>query len=251
MNKSKRKKIIILVIVVTLIVATVSTFTALGLTIWKARSTEEWFELFSASLVFDKANKNQSVEKRIFIEQNGVIIAEYYQLVELKEQSEGIIGHIASQEIYPQESSKEFDIFDEYYFVNETIFMQRKIKDETIESRYASDINTFWAIATDNMKDMKYTLNKEVFEKFQISNKKNEPKLFATVHSNKQLDFLQDEALSKRVSNLNIEIVLTKELTLKSGNITYLLDGDKKVVTTMIKNVTEDIAIKDFVNNLK
>lgn len=247
MNKVKRKKIIILVVVVTFIVATVSTFTALGLTIWKGRSTEEWLELFSASLVFDKSNKNQSVEKRVFIEQNGVIIAEYNQLVELKEQLEGIIGHIASQEIYPQESSKEFDIFDEYYFVNETIFMQRKIKDEIIESRYSADLNTFWAIATDNMKDMKYALNKEVFEKFQISNKKNEPKLSATVYSNKQLDFLQDEALSKRVSNLNIEIIMTKELTLKSGNITYLLDGDKKVVTTMIKNVAEDIVIKDFV----
>lgn len=175
------KKRIIIISSVSAAVVIGMVFLILGLTIWRPKTTQEWLNDFKSSLAFNIENHNQKTEKNISITENEIEVASFYQLVEIKEQEQGTVAHILIKENYPTLETDEFNIFDEYYFLNGTMHMYRKSGGEEVVTDFASTWEVFWEIANENAGSAEYNFAENIFENLEILHEDNLHKMSANI----------------------------------------------------------------------
>ncbi len=177
---STKKKIVIISSISVALVAVAIIFLVLGLTVWRKKepqkTTVEWLNDFSACLTFDKDNANQKFEKKILITESEIIVADYYALVEVYTQTQGTVGHIQIIEKFPSLNTEEFDTYDEYYFIDNTMYMRRDADGESVNTKFASTWEAFWEIPNDIFGD--YTFEESNFTAMKIENAKNNATLY-------------------------------------------------------------------------
>lgn len=246
---SQRKKIIIISSISATLVAIAIVFLVLGLTVWRKKEPQktnaEWLSDFSASFAFDKDNANQKFEKKILITESDVLVADYYALVEVYSQEQGTVGHIQIIEKYPSLETQEFDTYDEYYFIDNTMYMRRDADGESVNTKFASTWEAFWEIPNDIFGD--YTFEESNFTAMKIENAKNNATLYAEINEDKKSAFFDNNTNADRISNAVIKMEIDSALALKKFEMNYLLKGKQNVSNIITRGVAGTIEIKDFV----
>lgn len=238
----KRKLWIISAGVAAAVIITI--FTAMFCTVWRPKSKQEWLDIFQNSLAFSKDAMPQKTEKSISITEEGTEVANFYQLVEINEQDGKTVGHIVVEEKYPLQETSVFDIYDEYYFIDKTIYVFRKNGEDEVTTSFSSAWDAFWQIVQENTGAVNYAYNKEIFSDLEITHK-NEHSLYAKVLNENLSKFLGD-ANTENITDLSIGHLLNENLTLKNFNMLYTIDSKKKVTSQIARTTPEYIEIKDF-----
>ena len=89
-----KKKKIIAITAASVVIVLAATFVALGLTVWRPKSTDEWLRDFAASLTMPQGQEEQKYEKTITIEQDGQKASTFFQTVEIHIQDGRPVGHL-------------------------------------------------------------------------------------------------------------------------------------------------------------
>ncbi len=246
---AKKKKTIIISSISAALVAVAILFLVLGLTVWSKKepqkTTTEWLNDFSASLAFDKDNANQKFERKILITESNVVVADYYALVEVYKQTQGTVGHIQIIEKFPSLNTKEFDTYDEYYFIDNMMYMRRDADGESVNTKFASTWKAFWEIPNDVFGD--YAFEEGNFTAMKIESTKNSASLYAEISEDKKDTFFDDNTNVNRISNVAIKLEIDSALALKKFEMNYLLKGKQNVSNIITRGVAGTIEIKDFV----
>ncbi|MDE7394637.1 MAG: hypothetical protein K2M95_00750 [Clostridiales bacterium] len=245
----KSKKIIIISSISAAIVLVAIVFLVLGLTVWskkeKPKTTAEWLNDFSASLAFDKDNANQKFEKRILITESEIVVADYYALVEVHAQEQGVVGHIQIIEKYPSLDTEEFDTHDEYYFINDRMYMRRESNGESVQTSFASTWETFWAIPDDMFG--KYAFEEGNFSAIRIERADDHTALHAEIGEETKRAFFKDNTNADKISDATIDMEVDSALALKRFALHYSLKDTQTVSNIITRGVAETIQIKEFV----
>lgn len=242
-----KKKIIIISISIGLAVAIAVTFIALSCTIWKPKTAQEWLNDFKNWLVMNKDTSEQKTEKSIVITEEGTEVARYYQLVEIKNQNDGTVAHLSVVEEFPTLETQEFDIYDEYYFIDGRMYMQRNVMEETNGTSFASSWDVFWEVVSENLGSTNYNFSENVFTDLVILHNDGIHSFTATISDeNKIIFFVGAENLGD-MSNISISMSMDDSFTFCACKITYTYKNTQLVELKTVKSEPTEIEIKDFV----
>ncbi|MDE5721646.1 MAG: hypothetical protein K2I30_02760 [Clostridia bacterium] len=243
---TSKKKIIVTTLSISLAVVIAAVFTALALTVWKPRvkkTTQQWLDDFKNSLAINKDGSEQKTEKSIVITENGAEVARYYQLIEIKNQDGKHVSHFSAKEEYPSLETREFDVYDEYYFIDGTMYMQRTAMEETNGTSFISSLEVFWEVVSENLGSVTYDFSESNFENLNLTHEDGEHAFTAAVS---EKFFVGAEDLSD-MSDITVSMAIDDDLNLIECKITYRYKGTQNVEIKTCKSVPSEIEIKDFV----
>ncbi len=246
MENKKKKTIAITAASVVIVLA--ATFVALGLTVWRPKSTDEWLRDFAASLTMPQGQEEQKYEKTITIEQDGQKASTFFQTVEIHIQDGRPVGHILVEEKYYGLGTTEFDVNDEYYFYDGKMYMRRSNGDDISNTEFTSNWDVFWEVACENWGNNGYVLKKTVFEKMKISHSKGIHKLTATVSSDNRKEFLGGAEDFKDISQAELAMSVNDGLQLVDFTLSYRYKDNQSVIINIVGKEPTQIEIKDFYN---
>ncbi len=178
-----KKKLLIISISIGLAVAIAVTFITLALTVWKQKpkTTQEWLNDFKACLVFQKNDNEQKTQKSITITEDGKEVAFYNHLVEIKTQNDEKVAHLSVKEEFPTLETTEFDTYDEYYFIGDTMYMQRVAAGETNGTSFGSTWEVFWEVVTENLGSINYDFAESNFSVLVLSHNEHTHSISAMI----------------------------------------------------------------------
>lgn len=243
-----KKKLLIISISIGLAVAIAVTFITLSVTVWKpkVKTTQEWLNDFKNSLVSPQDSSEQKTEKSITITENETVVAYYYQLIEIKNQSQGKVAHFEINEEYPTLETDEFDIYDDYYLIDDIMYMQRKSMGEANQTNFASTIEIFWEVVSENLGSASYNFNESNFTNLQLTHEGKSHKLTALISEQKKQSFFVGAEDLASMSEISIAMTYEEsgyyDLTIK-----YKYQDNQFVTIRVIKSEPTEIEIKDFV----
>lgn len=242
-----KKKFIIITISISLAVAIAVTFITLACTIWKPKTTQEWLNDFKNCLVMNKDTSEQKTEKSIVITEDGKEVARYYQIVEIKNQNNGTVAHLSVTEEFPTLETQEFDTYDEYYFIDGRMYMQRTVMEETNGTSFASSWDVFWEVVSENLGSVNYNFSENVFSDLVISHNNGVHSFTATISDENKIIFFAGAENLGDMSNINISMSMDDSLTYCECKITYTYKNTQFVELKTVKSEPTEIEIKDFV----
>lgn len=230
-----KKKILIISISISLAVVVAVTFIILALTVWKpkVKTTQEWLNDFKACLVFQKDDSEQRTERSIIITEDGAEVAKYSQLVEIKNQNDENVAHLSVKEEFPTLETDEFDTYDEYYFIDGTMYMQRIAAGEKNRTSFGSTLNVFWEVATENIGSVNYDFTERNFSDLNLTHNEHKHTLSAKISDNNMQKFLAGAEGLADISNLNLSMDFDDSTGYFNLEIKYLYQ-DKQVVQIKI-----------------
>ncbi len=248
MNKKMKltKKNIVIISISSVLIALTIVFLSLGLTIWKPRSTEEWLADFSSSLLLVQDQSNQKTEKTISIEENGVVVSSFYQLVEINNQDNKPVGHIIVEEKYPTIETNDFNTYDEYFFFDNTMHMRRTNGDEVVNANFSSTWAVFWEVVNESIGENKYVFEKALFNDFELKHKKGVHTLKTTLFEETKNKFFNNKEEANQFSDVSFVMSLDKDCKLIDFSLQYKLKQNQNVKVEIKKLQSTEIKIKDF-----
>lgn len=241
-----QKKKILILSAAAVIAAVAAVLITLAFTIWRPKNTREWLNDFQNSLIYNRNNMNQRIERQIQVTENEKQVSNFYQLVEIKEQEGGTVAHIIVQETYPGLDTLEFDIYDEYFFYNEVMYMYRKNGEDVVSTKFPSDWNVFWEIANENIGGTKYNFSEGILTDLEMSHAKGEHTLSAAVSEEKKREFFGGTEDRAVFTSVRFHMALNETLRLTKFEMTYAVENKQNVRTTITQKEPETILIKDF-----
>ena len=245
---TKKKKIILFASIAGAVLAVAAVFIALGCTVWrssgKKRTEEEWLAVFAASMPYDTQNLSQKTERSVCVYEGETLVAENYLLVEVNEQAEGTVGHIVQRDTYPALETEEFNVADEYLFINGTMRMRRENGNDTVRSEFASDWNAFWQVATENART--YVLQRDLFAAFSVQSDKRGAELTATVAESGVLAFFGNAENAAGVRDVTLRMALDENDRLAELQLNYARENGQSVRNTVRRGASEGIAVADI-----
>lgn len=245
----QKKKIILICCTIAFVVIVGAVFLTLGLTVWSnkepQKTTAEWLNDFSESLAFDSNNANQKFEKSIRITESEVLVCDYYLLVEVHEQEQGIVGHIELIEKYPSLDTEEFDTYDEYYFINNTIYMRRESNGESVSTKFSSTWDAFWEIPSEMFGH--YVFKESLFAATKIDYVDDGVSLYTEVANERKSEFFDKNTNADRITNAVIKMEIDNNSLLKKFELKYILKEKQNVSSIVTRGNADKIVIKEFV----
>jgi len=244
-----KKKILIISISVGLAVAIAVTFIALALTIWKpkVKTTQEWLNDFKACLILQQDNSEQKTYKNITITEDGNAVALYEHLIEIKDQNEEKIAHLSVKEEFPMLETDEFDTYDEYYFIDGTMYMQRITAGETNGTSFGSTWAVFWEVVTENLGSTNYNFTESNFTDLILTHNEHTHSMTATITDSNKYKFLAGAEGLADMSGINITMMFNDETGYYDLKIGYTYKDKQSVEISISRTEPTDIEIKDFV----
>ncbi len=244
-----KKKLLIITISISLTVAIAVTFIALAFTVWKQppKTTQEWLNDFKNCIVVEKDDSEQKTFKNITITEDGNAVALYEHLIEIKDQNEEKIAHLSVKEEFPTLETDEFDTYDEYYFIDGTMYMQRIAAGETNGTSFGSTWEVFWEVVTENLSSANYNFAESNFTDLLLTHNKHTHSMSATISdSNKYKFFVGAEGIAD-MSGINIAMTFNDETGYYDLKIGYTYKDKQSVEISISRTEPTDIEIKDFV----
>ena len=242
-----KKKLLIISISISLAVAIAVMFITLAFTVWKPKTTQEWLNDFKNSLVTTQDSSEQKTEKTITITENETVVAYYYQLIEIKNQLQGNVAHFEINEEYPTLETDEFDIYDDYYLINDMMYMQRKSMGEANKTNFASTIEIFWEVVSENVGSSSYDFTESNFTDLQLTHNKNLHNLSASISDTNKYKFFIGAVGLADMSEITLSMIYNELSGCCELEINYIYQDTQSVNIQIIKSEPTEIQIKDFV----
>ena len=129
--------------------------------------------------------------KNITITEDGNAVALYEHLIEIKDQNEEKIAHLSVKEEFPMLETDEFDTYDEYYFIDGTMYMQRITAGETNGTSFGSTWAVFWEVVTENLGSTNYNFTESNFTDLILTHNEHTHSMTATAPSHCQVPDFQ------------------------------------------------------------
>lgn len=247
---TRKKNILILSISVGFAVILAVIFTSLGFTIWKPKkkSVQQWLYDFENSLAVSyNGTEERKTEKSIFITENGAEVALYSQLLEIKNQNEETVAHFSVYEKYPTLETNEFDICDEYYFINDTMYMQRTAGNEINGTEFTSTWEVFWQVVNENAGSLSYDFSESNFTDLLIAHENEKHILTASVPQEKKYGFFIDAEDVVDMNSITLSVIIDNNFSLLEFRMNYIFKDMQSVEIKLVKAEPTQIEIKDFV----
>lgn len=244
-----KKKLLIISISVSLAVALAITFITLAFTVWKKppKTTQEWLNDFKNCIVVEKDDSEQKTHKSITITEDGNAVALYEHLVEIKNQNDEKIAHLSVKEEFPTLETDEFDTYDEYYFIDGIMYMQRIAAAETNGTSFGSTWEVFWEVVTENLGSANYNFAENNLTDLLLTHNEHTHSLSATISdSNKYKFFAGAEGIAD-MSRINVAMTFNDETGYYDLKIGYTYKDKQSVEISISRTEPTDIEIKDFV----
>lgn len=242
-----KKKLLITSISISLAVAIAVTFITIVFTVWKPKTTQEWLNDFKNSLVSPHDSSEQKTEKTITITENETVVAYYYQLIEIKNQSQGNVAHFEINEEYPTFETDEFDIYDDYYLINDVMYMQRKSMGETNQTQFASTLEIFWEVVSENLGSSNYDFTENNFTDLLLTHNGKIHSLTASISDSDKSKFFIGAVGLADMSEITLSMIYFELTGYCELQINYRYQDTQSVNIKIIKSEPMEIEIKDFV----
>lgn len=246
-----RNKKTVLIIAIVLAIAIAVMFTILAFTVWKTKekTTQDWLNDFKNSLVIQKNDSEQKMEKSIVITEDGTEVARYYQLVEIKNQNDSTVAHLSVSEEFPTLETREFDYHDEYYFIDGKMHMQRTTSDETSGTSFTSNWETFWEVASENIGSVDYNFSESLFTDLLLGHENGLHTLSASIAEDHKSLFFTDAENLDDMSLITVMMSMNSALQLQEFTIHYMYQDNQDVVLNIVSSEPTEIEIRDFVQS--
>ena len=244
-----KKKLLIITISISLAVAIAVTFITLAFTVWKpkVKTTQEWLNDFKACLILQQDNSEQKTYKNITITEDGNAVALYEHLIEIKDQNEEKIAHLSVKEEFPTLETDEFDTYDEYYFIDGTMYMQRIAASETNGTSFGSTWAVFWEVVTENLGSTNYDFTESNFTDLILTHNEHTHSMTATISDSNKYKFLAGAEGLADMSGINVTMMFNDETGYYDLKIGYMYQDKQSVEISISRTEPTDIEIKDFV----
>ncbi len=244
-----KKKVLIISLSIGLAVAIAVTFITLALTVWKPKrkTTQEWLNDFKACLVLHQDDSEQKTQKSITITEDGKEVALYNHLVEIKNQNDEKVAHLSVTERFPTLDTEEFDTYDEYYFISNTMYMQRIAAGETNGTSFGSTWEVFWQVVSENLGSTKYDFTESNFTDLSLSHEEHSHSLSATISDSNKDKFLVGAEGLADMSGINVHMTFNDESGYCDFKIGYTYQNKQSIEIRIMKSEPTDIVVKDFV----
>jgi hypothetical protein len=244
-----KKKILIISISIGLAVAIAVTFITLAFTVWKpkVKTTQEWLNNFRSCIVIQKDDSEQKTYKNITITEDGNAVALYEHLIEIKDQNDEKVAHLSVKEEFPTLETDEFDTYDEYYFIDDTMYMQRIAAGETNGTSFGSTWAVFWEVVTENLGSTNYDFTESNFTDLILTHNEHTHSMTATITDSNKYKFLAGAEGLADMSGINITMMFNDETGYYDLRIGYIYQDKQSVEISISRTEPTDIEIKDFV----
>lgn len=244
-----KKKLLIISISVSLAIAIAVTFITLAFTVWKpkVKTTQEWLNDFKACLVLQQDDSEQRTLKSIKITEDGETVALYSHLLEIKNQNDENVAHLFVTEEFLTLETDEFDTYDEYYFIGDTMYMQRIAAGETNGTSFGSTQDIFWEVVTENLGSVNYDFAESNFTDLVLTHNEHTHSISATISDSNKYNFLAGAEGLAEMSGISISMTFNDESGYYDLKIGYTYQDKQSVEVTITKSEPTDIEIKDFV----
>ena len=244
-----KKKLLIISISISLAVALAVTFITLAFTVWKpkVKTTQEWLNDFKLCLIMQKDDSEQKTHKSITINEDGNAVALYEHLVEIKNQNDEKVAHLSVREEFPTLEMTEFDTYDEYYFIDGTMYMQRIAAGETNGTSFGSTWEVFWEVVTENLGSENYNFAETNFTDLLLTHNEHTHSLSATISDSNKYKFFAGAEGVADMSGISIDMTFNDETSYFDLTICYTYQSKQSVEIKISKSEPTDIEIKDFV----
>lgn len=246
---TRKKKLLIISISISLAVALAITFITLAFTVWKqpSKTTQEWLNDFKNCIVVEKDDSEQKTHKSITITEDGNTVALYEHLVEIKNQNDEKIAHLSVKEEFPTLETDEFDTYDEYYFIDGTMYMQRIAAGETNGTSFGSTWEVFWEVVNENLGSANYNFAETNFTDLLLTHNEHTHSLSATISDSNKYEFFAGAEGVADMSGINVAMTFNDETGYYDLKIGYTYKDKQSVEISISKTEPTDIEIKDFV----
>lgn len=244
-----KKKLLIISISIGLAVAIAVTFTTLAFTVWKqkVKTTQEWLIDFKSCLVLQQDNSDQKTHKSITITEEGDTVALYEHLVEIKTQNDEKVAHLSVIEEFPTLETDEFDTYDEYYFIGDTMYMQRIAAGETNGTSFGSTWEVFWEVVNENLGSTNYVFTESNFTNLTLTHNEHTHSMTATISDLNKHKFLVGAEGLADMSGISVSMTFNDESGYYDLKIGYTYQNKQSVEIKISKVEPTNIEIKDFV----
>lgn len=244
-----KKKILIISISIGLAVVIAVTFITLAFTVWmqKPKTTQEWLNDFKACLTMPQNDIDQKTQKNITITEDENIVALYSQLIEIKNQNNEKIAHLSVKEEFPTLETDEFNTYDEYYFINGTMYMQRIAAGETNGTSFGSTWEVFWEVVTENLGSVNYDFTESNFTDLTLIHEEHIHTMSAGVSNNNKYKFMFGAEGLADMTEISVSMTFSDETGFFNLTIGYIYQNNQSVEINISKSEPTEIEIKDFV----
>jgi len=244
-----KKKLLIVSISISLAVAIAVTFITLALTIWKRtpKTTQEWLNDFKSYLVLQQDDSEQKIQKNITITEGEDAVALYSHLIEIKTQNDEKVAHLSVKEEFPTLETTEFDTYDEYFFIVDTMYMQRIAAGETNGTSFGSTWEVFWEVVTENLGSKNYDFSENNFADLVLTHNEHMHNMTATISDSNKYKFLAGAEGLADMSGINVTMMFNDETGYYDLKIGYTYQDKQSVEIKISKSEPTDIEIMDFV----
>ena len=250
---TRKKKILIISISICLAVAVAVTFITLAFTVWKpkVKTTQEWLNDFKACFAMQRDGSEQKTERSISITEEGTEVANYYQLVEIKNQDDGTVAHLTVTEVFPTLETDEFDTYDEYYFINGTMYMQRIASGETNGTSFGSTWEVFWEVVSENLGSVNYDFTESNFTDLTLTHNGHAHAMSATISDSGKDAFLAGAEGIGDMGQISVSMTLDDETGYFNFKINYTYLDKQTVTINIIKSEPAVIETESITDKLK
>lgn len=244
-----KKRLLIISISVSLAVAMAVTFITLAFTVWKpkVKTTQEWLNDFKTCLILQQDNSEQKTYKNITINEDGNTVALYEHLVEIKSQNDEKVAHLSVTEEFPTLETTEFDTYDEYYFIDGTMYMQRIAAGETNGTSFGSTWEVFWEVVNENLGSVNYDFKESNFSDLNLTHNEHTHSMTAIISEGNKYNFFAGAEGIADMSGISIDMTFNDETSYFDLTICYTYQSKQSVEIKISKSEPTDIEIKDFV----
>lgn len=244
-----KKKILIISISISLAVAIAVMFITLAFTVWKpkVKTTQEWLNNFRSCIVMQKDDSEQKTQKSITITEDENTVALYEHLVEIKNQNDEKVAHLSVKEEFPTLETDEFDTYDEYYFIDDTMYMQRIAAGETNGTSFGSTWAVFWEVVTENLGSTSYDFAESNFTDLILTHNEHTHSMTATITDSNKYKFLAGAEGLADMSGINVTMMFNDETGYYDLKIGYTYQDKQSVEISISRTEPTDIEIKNFV----
>ena len=225
------------------------TFITLALTIWKQtpKTTQEWLNDFKSYLVLQQDDSEQKIQKNITITEGEDAVALYSHLIEIKTQNDEKVAHLSVKEEFPTLETTEFDTYDEYFFIVDTMYMQRIAAGETNGTSFGSTWEVFWEVVTENLGSKNYDFSENNFADLVLTHNEHMHNMTATISDSNKYKFLAGAEGLADMSGINVTMMFNDETGYYDLKIGYTYQDKQSVEIKISKSEPTDIEIMDFV----
>ncbi|MDR2267721.1 MAG: hypothetical protein LBE09_09135 [Christensenellaceae bacterium] len=243
---TKKKYLFIIALIVVLIIAGIIVIRALvfgedDTKLDPQYSIQEYLDAFGSAMLNINAT-NRRMDKRIELLLQDEEVSTFHQICEYIKTDEIEIAHMAIEENYYTLGTYEFDCFDEYYFIDDIMYMHRKTVSETVETSFASDIDVFWTVADENIGHGDYDLDESNFENISIKHTADEHILTVKVARDKLKVFFKEEEDIENITDVTFSIQTDINYVLKGYQLHYSnLDFESETESQQARIVTNII----------